>query len=188
MNTWRTSTGIALLTIGLISTSGIAQAALVNFTLTGEVDAAADANNSFGLNMNDTITVSGSFDDSVLSAGTGTVSFSQGSGNSMTLEVGNFTFTEMDDTGYTGSYPQLELISNAFESFDYETVFSSGSYFLSQGFVFDGEDDQLRLVSGSWTGFVMQPVPLPAGVWLLASGLLGLVVSARRRQVPSSTN
>ena len=51
------------------------QAAPVTFTMNGVVDLWADLDNEFGLDMvdNNTITVTGTFDDSILSAGTGTV-------------------------------------------------------------------------------------------------------------------
>ena len=51
--------------------------------------------------------------------------------------------------------------------------------------VFDGLDCTLpcdaREISGSTIGVDLQPVPVPAAVWLFGSGLLGLVGVARRR-------
>ena len=171
-----------VLAAGLAMGMGAAQAALVNFTLTGEVDAAADSGNVFGLDFFDTITATGTFDDSVLSSGTGTISFGSGSGNSLTLNVGTQTFSAADDDGYATGFPQLSLNAGAFSGFNFATSFSTMSWFDSQGPWFDGEDDDFNLVSGTWINFeTTAVVPVPAAVWLFGSGLLGLVGIARRK-------
>ena len=174
---------MVLLASALMLGTGGAQAALVNFVLTGNVDALADSGNSYGLILGDTITATGTFDNSVLTGGTGIVSFGVSSGNSLTLNVGNYTFTAANDTNYASGYPQLALNSGAFDWLNVVISFGTSSSFetLSSPY-FDAYDDNNKLVSGTWTNLQITPVPIPAAAWLFGSGLLGLLGMARRRK------
>lgn len=177
-----------LLALCFLGSSAITHAALVNFELTGTVDLQADSGNVFDLSLTDTISVSGTFDDSILTGGTGIVSFGSGSGNTMAMVVGSQTFSAGNDTNFLSGYPQLSLNAGLFDGLNIEITFgdSSASAFYSQDFWFDGYDDINdnlgNLVSGTWTDFQMTPVPVPAAVWLFGSGLLGLVGLARRKK------
>lgn len=170
-----------LAVIALCMASAGTQAAQVNFTLTGEV-IYGDFGNLFGLGTGDPVSVVGTFDDSVLTGGTGTVDFSGVPGNSFTVTAGNYTFTEADDiTG--GVYPLLALNAGAFVDFDFLADIGFFGYFDSQLGYFDGDDDNYGTISGTWTEFSMTPVvvPVPAAAWLLGSGLLGLAGIGRRK-------
>ncbi len=182
MNMIRKAGYTVLVASALMLGTGAAHAALVNFSLTGDVDAWADSGNSYGLNMGDTISATGMFDDSVLTGGTGTVSFGSGSGNSLTLNVGNFTFAAADDVNYAIGYPQMSLNVGAFAGLNVSILFGAASSFDSLDVWFDASDDGGNLVSGTWTSFQMTPVPVPAAVWLLGSGLLGLAGAARSKR------
>lgn len=185
MNKIRKAYCAIIVGFGLMLGAGAAQAALVNFTLTGDVDLLADAGNSYGLNMGDTISATGTFDDAVLISGTGIVSFGDGSGNSLTLNVGSEPFVASDDSNYGSGYPQLSLNSGTFDGLNVSILFGASSSFDSLNFWFDAYDDSGNLVSGTWTDFQMTPVPIPAAVWLFGSGLLGLVGIARRKKIKS---
>lgn len=174
------SKSIAALALSL--SLGSAQAALVNFTLTGET-IYADAGNLFGLSNGSLITVAGTFDDSVLIGGLGTVYFDpDNSGNTFTITAGNFSYTNADDDSYAfGGYPTLDFSGGPLPTLDFWHTGSTD--FISQIGQFDGYDGITSpgTVSGVWTQFEMTPVPVPAAVWLFGSGLLGLVGIARRK-------
>lgn len=156
-----------------------AQAALVNYTITGDVilgDEFGDLN-AFGLTEGETITATGVFDDSVLSSGSGTISFGSGSGNSMTLTVGSQIFNASDDDRFLSGSPSITL--EGFGLLDFDYLASTPADFSSY---FNGFDDGAFLY-GEWqTTVTLTPVPVPAAVWLFGSGLVGLLGIARRRQ------
>lgn len=174
------SAAIGLLTLFVAAT---AQAALVNFSLTGYVDGSDGA---YGLNVGDAITASGVFDDSAISVAPYTVYFDQAhSGNTMTVVAGSLTLDNTQDDFYAlGGSPKLEFDSGgALIGLGFDTLLLDGGSFYSGtlgGFLI--EDGDLNLATGYWdpTSFTMTPVPLPAAVWLLSSGLLGLAGLARR--------
>lgn len=172
-----------------LGTTG-AHAALVNFTLTGTTDEWTIAPNVFGVGVGDTVTVTGTFDDSVLSGGTGTVSFDQSTGNTLAISFPNVSFTEQSDSNYTlsNSRPNLTFNGGAFTGFNFSAEFDSGDElyphaFDSQNLFFFGWEYGYDLtVSGVWGDFSMTPVPVPAAVWLLGSGLIGLAGVAKRKR------
>jgi len=168
----------------LLALASTSQAALVNFSLTGDVDFWADSPNDYGLDMGDTISVSGTFDDSALTGGTGTISFGSGSGNTLTIMAGSMTFSETDDNQFASGYPRLSLLAGGFDGLNYTADFGTISYFGSLGMAFDAYDEADNWVSGTWdaASFSMSAVPVPAAIWLFGSGVLGLVGMARRRQ------
>lgn len=179
------SVAVIALSLGI----GSAQAALINFTLTGEV-IYADTPNGYNLSGNSPVTVVGVFDDSVLTSGTGTISFADGNiyGNTFTLTAGDIIFTPDEDiTG--GTYPLLHLNSGTidyasgglhFYATDTNTSATINSYFGD----FDGDDvANFAYISGSWLSYSSSAVvPVPAAAWLFGSGLLGLVGISRRRK------
>lgn len=164
------------------------QAALVNFTLTGVVDTSAETRNIFGVALRDTVTVTGVFDDGVLSSGgTGSVYFDSASSrtNSFQLSIGTYTFSNTADADYvSGGYPVLEISGPAAAGLWLAVDFGVGHRFESLDDFFEGsESGYNRTVVGGWDTFEMTPVPVPAAVWLLGSGLLGLAGIARRKRV-----
>jgi hypothetical protein len=150
-----------------------AHAALVNFQLTGDV--LADYGSPFGLSAGDTILATGTFDDSILVAGSGTISFAD-SINNISISVGSSVFT--DANVVMGGEAQLTLSAATFSGLDYTSTDNGG--FVSIVSTFTGGGDTL---AGSWDAgsFQMTPVPLPGAVWLLGSGLIGLAGFMRRR-------
>lgn len=157
---------------------GTAQAALVNFTLTGEA-LYPDAGNGFGLSNGDLVTVVGIFDDNALTGGLGTIDFGFGSGNSFTSYAGNYSYSNADDDLYAGGgYPTLEFAGGPLPDLNF-SHFGTTTFSSVLG-MFDGTDGNC-LVSGVWTDFETTAVLVPAAVWLFGSGLLGLAGVARRK-------
>ena len=174
-----TRVAVALVAVGTLGL-GSAQAALMNFTLIGSINYADS--NLFDLAEGDAVTVVGIFDDSVLSGGTGSVSFPGTTANSFVLTAGNLSFTEADDTS-GGVYPRLDLTAYSFDDFRFH--FGPGGvggwYFDSELNLISGYDGESGSIAGTWVDFSVSPVPVPGAVWLLGSGLLGLVGIARRK-------
>lgn len=165
---------------------GSAHAALWNFTLDGTI-MYADEPNDYNLSLGSTVTVTGTFDDSVLTGGTGTISFATGNpyGNTFTVNAGDVVVTP--DEAVAGT-PQLTLNAMTVDflatgfSF-YATDNTTGATFNAYFDVFDGDDLNYSLISGEWQSFSATPVvvPVPAAAWLLGAGLLGLGGIARRK-------
>lgn len=181
---------LAALALSLCITT--AQATVVSFTLTGDITY-ADSGNGFGLTTTDFVTVSGTFEDdnNVLLGGVGTVYF-DGSvpGNTFTINAGNYKYYNTDDDLYGFGTPNLVFNGDPIPFLDF---WHSGStvFFTSYNpdppsgpaAFFDGDDGTAAIgtMSGKWTQFEMTAVPVPAAVWLLGSGLLGLVGVTRRK-------
>jgi hypothetical protein len=167
----------------LLVCGGSAQAALVNFTLSGTVDGTFGGS-PYGLNVGSTITASGVFDDAAISSSSHTVYFDQShSSNALSISAGTLFLNQTQDDFYAaGGSPILEfnsvgsLIGLSFSSLP----FTSGALSIYV------EDPAFNSATGAWNAntFSMTPavpVPVPAAVWLLGSGLLGLAGVARRK-------
>lgn len=160
--------------------SGGAQAALVNFTLSGTVDGSFGS--PYGLNIGDTITASGAFDNTAMSSSPYTVYFDQShSGNTLSISAGTLLLTQTDDDFYLAGGPRLEFNSTGnLTGLSFSSLsFTSGTLGFLVG--------DLDLATGAWNAdtFSMTPaapVPVPAAVWLLSSGLMSLAGVARRRK------
>ncbi len=186
MSTFR-KTACAALVAGCMAVGATgAQAALVNFTLMGTTSTFTTVPNVFGVGVGDTVTVTGTFDDSVLSGGTGLVYFDSNlSGtNSFELSIGTYTFSNTADPAYSsGGYPYLDITGPTSAGLMFVVEFD-GHAFDSWGNTFVGWESGFdRTVFGGWNTFGMTPVPVPAAVWLLGSGLIGLAGIAKRKRV-----
>ena len=157
-------------------TSSYTSAALVNYEITGDVIVGDGSPGAFGLVIGDTITATGTIDDSFLSGGT--FSFDTGSSYTMTIIAGTATFTASDDTRFlSGLGPDLTFDgAGQLTDFDFTgTVFNSNFMQFDNLFAFT--------LLGVWRPDVTITAPVPAAVWLFGSGLLGLVGIARKKKV-----
>jgi len=173
--------GLIVLLLG----AGSAHAALVNFSLTGYVDGSAGS--PFGLDVGETITASGTFDDSTMGISPFTVYFDMASGNTLTIFAGSLTLNETQDDNYaSGGSPRLEFNNMGdLISFNYywEDV---GDFSSFDSGVLDWitNDAGFNFATGYWdaNSFTMTPVPVPAAIWLFGTGLLALAGIARRKK------
>ena len=172
----------------LLASSG-AQAALVPFTLEGNVES-ADAGNIFSVSVGTIITATGSIDDSLLDGGI------YGSITDLLITVGDLTFDDsMEAFGGSSislnpdgslsdlTYEANEGVLGASAFFDSFFTTFTGSAF--NGPKSKGSPTELS-IAGHWdaNSFVVPTAaPVPAAVWLFGSGLLGLLGIARKRKV-----
>jgi hypothetical protein len=180
------------LSLALFSAMPAAQAALVtyNYTITGYVLVGDELNpnvynltGNFGDPGGESVTATGTFTADLGTIGneTGTVFFSIGSGNTMSIDLNGTFLFETDDSGYgTGIGPSLTFTAGALFDLDFQKPASPA--FNSSFLFFDDFDSMV----GQWTDLsltvVPAAVPVPAALWLFGSGLLAMAGIARSRK------
>ena len=162
-----------LLATLLFALSFPSSAALVSYTITGDILVGGEvAYNDYGLFAGDTISVSGLFDDTELTGGTGKIDFDLLNGNTMTISAGALTlYTDNDLDGYAYlTFDNYQLTE--FDYYAHAGVNGAPSGFRSAWLAFD----DLGRLEGEWRSEVsLSAVPLPAALWLFVAGLMGLV-------------
>lgn len=138
------------LPLALFSGWGLSLAAVVNFVVIGYV-LYADNGNLFGLESGDAVTIVGSYDDSALINGTGTISFGAGSGNTFKIVAGDRTYTQSDDIDYqTGGYTAMTVSNGSVQGVEFLASNSDWERFDSQSGFFGGDDGYFGTISGVW--------------------------------------
>ncbi|VAW70099.1 hypothetical protein MNBD_GAMMA10-3057, partial [hydrothermal vent metagenome] len=156
-----------------VLTASQAQSAIVQFSINGEITDAYS--NPFGLSTGDLISATGVFDDSSISAaGVSYVDFSL-SYNNMVIEVGSVNYTdELDLLGGASLY----FSDGILDGMDYEAIsgsFDSWGYFGQVDYYGVALEDFTGTgIAGNWIldSYQVTAVPVPAAVWLFASGML----------------
>lgn len=170
----------------LILISGSANAALINLTVNGTVDAAT---NWGGLNAGDAITA-GLTLDTASYTGIGYETFSFTGDNTLAITAGSFSFDQSMDSVpnasiafnngvmYDFNFGALFEVNGAPEEFD-----SAGLNVLASRSETTGKGGKAittdYLLAAHWDAATLTAVPVPAAVWLFGSGLLGLAGFAR---------
>lgn len=186
------------LLVGLVSLA-LSQPALaipVQFSMEGLVTN-ADAGNAFNVSSGDVVSVHGFFDTDTASApltfnglnplGSGMVAFGAGTGNTLTVSVGDLTLFETDDVEHAlGNFPALSFFNDGFDEFLFAGS-RQGHFFGSFFSQFEGLDSSGLAFDGCWIcpvgspaiqqfTIVAQQVPEPAVLVLLMLCLGGIFV------------
>jgi hypothetical protein len=187
------TTSIFMLTMA----GSIAQAGIVDLTLFGETTSASDIND-FGLNVGDQVSLKATFDYSVLSGlGSESINFSQGSGNSLSLFMGDLTFVADNDIDFFAGYPLINFFDGIFSGIDY--VAYSGTNGAPADLNIEGDTNwysesqsgrSQQWVTGIWDDDTLSitgtpDIPEPGPLALVGIGLLGAWVASRRRKTLS---
>ena len=177
----------AVLASVLCLASPLAFAMSVNFSFYGTIDSAV-AGNVFGLDVGDTVTVSGMFDNVLTGIGVEVISFGADTGNMVEIVAGSLTLNETDDARFDvgGEFPIIHISSLGsgltVTQFDFvsvdPSVFDASFPHGSDQFAGDmgiGPEGEHGIV-GTWNfdSFTTTPKSLaePGTLALLAIGLL----------------
>lgn len=180
---------VAALFLVLLGTS--AQASLVTENYSGTISYAASGN-VFGVETNDSFTWSVTYDISYKDA-LGYLDLSDDADMKLSIVIGSRTFVETEDVfygfGFLGapilvfdSFDNIVGVSLLVDDYANDYRFASsgdGLTFTIYSIGADGFSSDVLLASGTFS-FDAAPVPLPAAVWLLGPGLLGLLGLRRR--------
>ena len=183
-------TTLKYLVITALVLAGNANAALINFTITGDV---LSAENYGGLTYGSTITADITLDDTGLT-GIGTEQIFFTGLNTLDITAGTLSFDQsMDSSANTsitfvdGSLFDLHFgsqfgVLGAPEDFVSSLTSATASRVVTTGKGGNAVDTTYSLYA-SWqaTALPLTPVPVPAAVWLFGSGLLALAGMARRK-------
>ncbi len=183
----------------LMTSSTYVYAGFLELTVFGEVTSTDQNNqNDFGLSFQNTVSLSAIFDDTAFTgSGFETIDLSSGSGNSLSLFMGNLTFTADNEHGFQIGFPVVHFVDGIFSSLDYvayigmngapASLFSGDQ--CCNGFDWSGLDGNRRGVAGMWNeqsshlqATQTPDIPEPAPLALAIIGLLGAWIASKREK------
>ena len=166
-------------TVLMLAYVATASATVVVFAVRGVTDDGQEGN-AWDINPGDFIDATGTFDDIVLTGGTGFV-FLDTVGNSLNLAIGTQTYNASDDDAFGTGFPFLEFNRGQLVDLNFSTT-SGGIQLMSSGGSVTGVDSLGLGFNATWDFSTYSVVPVPPAVWLFGSGLIGLIGIARRKK------
>lgn len=166
-------------------------AGFIELNVLGEVRTSSSTMNEFGLNVNDSVSLTAIFDDAQLTGlGAEQIPFLSGSGNTLALQIGQFSFSPNPGSGSLIGMPVVHFLDGIFNGVDYfamQGVSGAPADFFSLGTQWAGRDQQNNELSGLWDikSAQAQPapdIPEPAPLALAILGLFGAWVASRREK------
>lgn len=162
------------------------QAAPVNFSLAGSVTF-ADAGNGFGVSVGDSVSLTGTYDDSNYSgSGFGRVSFGEGTGNTLQISVGSVVLNEFNDVDFEdGDFPAIMFFDGSVVGTDIvmDLGVNGSPVNFNSNIVFEGIDENGLVIEGKWDLAAIQTgVPEPGSLTLAGTAALACGFFARRRK------
>ena len=179
---------VAALGLVMALSAPSAQAALINFSLDGEILTVEDCN-LFGLSVGDVVTVHGTFDDAAFTgSGSESIKFANNDPtNVFDLWFGNFLIDNTMDINFLDdTFPLLVFQDGVLQIFDYVLVLGINGAPFDLGF--GGLNFSAFLDNSTITGVwdaesFTTSVPEPGTFALFGIGLVGIGLVRRRRQV-----
>ncbi|MFK8067515.1 MAG: PEP-CTERM sorting domain-containing protein [Gammaproteobacteria bacterium] len=190
-------------TLILLLLSGTVRAGMVDLTLFGETTDAS-SQNSFGLTTGDQVSLKATFDfSSITGIGTESINFTQGSGNSLNLFMGDLVFSADNFANFSLGYPTIIFLDGIFSGIDYfaisgfngapENLFSYDKSWASIGSITTGTNQLFsgqgssQWVTGIWDDDTLRindtlDIPEPGPLALSVIGILGAWAASRRRK------
>lgn len=181
-----------LMTLLVIPLSNVAYAGLITENFSGTITY-GDGSNPFGVAVDDLFSWKTTYDLAYQNS-LGNIVIGDDSNMKLSVTIGSRTFVETEDVFYgPGTFgapiltfddqDQIDGVSFLVDDYTNGYRFRSlgdGSGFDIYSIGADGFSDDIHLVSGTFS-FDAAPVPIPGALWLMGSGMVGLLGCRSRK-------
>ena len=181
-------------------TCNAVQGGAVDLTLFGETTGSSKVND-FGLSEGDRVNLKATFDFSSINGhGHESISFSESSGNTLSLIMGKISFSTENYADFSLGYPLINFIDGIYSGVDYfaysgvngaqANLFSYDHNWASIDTGNQQPNSPQKWVTGTWRDDTLAitntpDIPEPGPLALTVLGLIGAMVASRRRKTLS---